>query len=146
MKSDKSGSIVGVRTAKTRRKRNSGFMKSRMMQVRLIDFSLKNAARFIIVSSDVDYDPVKVARDARTSRVAKNERQRLQNIARAQAASSEREERKKDLERTLASTRTSTASMGKFDRKLEGEKKLRGVKRKVNLVGSLLSCHSPSVV
>jgi len=121
-------------------------MKSRMMQVRLIDFSLKNAARFIIVSSDVDYDPVKVARDARTSRVAKNERQRLQNIARAQAASSEREERKKDLERTLASTRTSTASMGKFDRKLEGEKKLRGVKRKVNLVGSLLSCHSPSVV
>jgi regulator of ribosome biosynthesis len=28
-------------------------------------------------------------------------------------------------------TRTSTASMGKFDRVLDGEKKLRGVKRKV---------------
>jgi hypothetical protein len=36
--------------------------------------------------------------------------------------------------------------MGKFDKKLEGEKKLRGVKRKVSLVSSLPACHSPSIV
>lgn len=105
----------------------------------------RNAAE-LIVYSDVDYDPVKAARNERTSRVAKNERQRLQNVARAQAAGSDREGRKKDIEKTLASTRISTASMGKFDKKLEGEKKLRGVKRKVSLVSSLPACHSPSIV
>jgi regulator of ribosome biosynthesis len=78
----------------------------------------------------VDHDPIKAARDARTSRVAKNERQRLQNNARTQTAAGDREERKKDIEKTLAATRISTASMGRFDKKLDGEKKLRGVKRK----------------
>lgn len=75
------------------------------------------------------YDPVKVARDERKARVAKNEKQRLGNVARA--APSERDQRKKEIDTTLASTRISTASMGKFDKKLDGEKKLRGVKRKV---------------
>ncbi|KAN0123683.1 RRS1 domain containing protein [Lactarius tabidus] len=37
---------------------------------------------------------------------------------------------RKVIDRTLAMTRTSTASMGKFDRVLDGEKKLRGVKLK----------------
>ncbi|KAG8219020.1 ribosome biogenesis regulatory protein-domain-containing protein [Butyriboletus roseoflavus] len=78
----------------------------------------------------VDFDPVQDARNARKARVAKNERQRLQNIARAQTAREERDQRKVDIDRTLASTRTSTASMGKFDRKLEGDRKMRGVKRK----------------
>ncbi|KAG6329115.1 hypothetical protein ID866_9975 [Astraeus odoratus] len=81
-------------------------------------------------NADVDFDPVQAAREERKSRVAKNERQRLQNLARAQAAQNEREQRKVDIDKTLAATRTSTASMGKFDRKLEGDKKLRGVKRK----------------
>lgn len=81
----------------------------------------------------VDFDPVQDARNARKARVAKNERQRLQNIARAQVAREEREQRKVDIDRTLASTRTSTASMGKFDKKLEGDKKMRGVKRKVGV-------------
>lgn len=81
-------------------------------------------------NADVDFDPVQAARDERKSRVAKNERQRLQNLARAQTAQSEREQRKIELEKTLAATRTSTASMGKFDRKLEGDKKMRGMKRK----------------
>jgi regulator of ribosome biosynthesis len=76
----------------------------------------------------VEYDPVKVARDERKARVAKNEKQRLGNLARAP---SERDQRKKEIDTTLATTRISTASMGKFDKKLEGEKKLRGVKRKV---------------
>jgi regulator of ribosome biosynthesis len=81
--------------------------------------------------ADVDHDPAKVARDARKARVAKNERQQLQNLARAQSSTTKTlDERKSDIDRTLASTRISTASMGKFDKKLEGEKKIRGVKRK----------------
>ncbi|KAL4076398.1 ribosome biogenesis regulatory protein-domain-containing protein [Scleroderma citrinum] len=81
-------------------------------------------------NADVDFDPVQAARNERKSRIAKNERQRLQNLARGQAARDERDQRKSDIEKTLAATRTSTASLGKFDRKLEGDKKMRGVKRK----------------
>ncbi|EPQ59177.1 RRS1-domain-containing protein [Gloeophyllum trabeum ATCC 11539] len=83
--------------------------------------------------AEVDHDPAQELRNSRKARVAKNERQQLQNLARAQGSSSqapEREERKKDIDRTLATTRISTASMGRFDRQLEGEKKLKGVKRK----------------
>ena len=80
--------------------------------------------------TDVDYDPSKAARDERKARVAKNERQRLQNLARGAANTADR---KTQIDRTLAVTRTSTASMGRFDRTLEGEKKLKGVKRKVGL-------------
>lgn len=79
----------------------------------------------------MDFDPVKKVRDERKARVAKNEKQRAGNIARA--APRERDVRKKEIETTLATTRISTASMGKFDKKLEGEKKMRGVKRKVRL-------------
>lgn len=82
----------------------------------------------------MEHDPAQVVREARKARVAKNERQRLQNLARADGAPSEREQRKQDIEKTLATTRISTASMGKFDKKLEGEKKLRGVKRKVSVI------------
>ena len=79
----------------------------------------------------IDFDPAQEAKSARKARVAKNERQRLQNIARAEAAREVRDQRQTEIDRTLASTRVSTASMGKFDRKLEGDKKMRGVKRKV---------------
>ncbi|KAF9498819.1 RRS1-domain-containing protein [Pleurotus eryngii] len=83
------------------------------------------------LNADVNFDPVKVARDARKERVAKNEKQQLQNVKRAQGTSSNTlEERKKQIERTVATTRISTASMGRFDKRLEGEKKLKGVKRK----------------
>jgi hypothetical protein len=94
----------------------------------------------VAANADVDHDPAKVARDARKARVAKNERQRLQNMARSQAPG-EKEARKSEIDRSLATTRISTASMGRFDKKLEGEKKLKGVKRKVSrfLVHSLLS-------
>jgi hypothetical protein len=59
-----------------------------------------------------------------------------QNIARTQGGSTaagpslSREQRKTEINKTLASSRVSTASMGRFDKVLEGEKKLRGVKRK----------------
>ena len=84
---------------------------------------------------DADFDPSKEARAARKERVAKNDRQRLQNLAQTQkerpTAMGAHVDRKREIDRTLATTRTSTASMGKFDRVLDGEKKLRGVKRKV---------------
>ena len=59
-----------------------------------------------------------------------------QNIAHAQGEStvvgpSSREQRKNEINKTLATSRVSTASMGRFDKTLEGEKKLKGVKRKV---------------
>jgi regulator of ribosome biosynthesis len=71
--------------------------------------------------------------------MAKNERQHMQNLSRAQQGQTTtpkapiRAEKTREIERTLATTRVSTASMGKFDRTLEGEKKLRGVKRKVRV-------------
>ena len=74
--------------------------------------------------ADVDYDPRKVARDERKGRIAKNEKRHQQNVARAANP-------RQEIEKTLAVTRTSTASMGKFDKRLDGEKKLRGIKRKV---------------
>lgn len=96
--------------------------------------SYQSSHRIIL---DVDFNPGHEARKARKEKMAKNERQRLQNLARAekdQGASNGLQlqtQRKQDISRTLATSRTSTASMGKFDRKLEGEKKLKGVKRKV---------------
>jgi len=90
-------------------------------------------------SIDIDHDPSKIARAERKARVVKNERQMTQNIARAQGEStvagpSSKEQRKGEINRTLATSRVSTASMGKFDKVLEGEKKLKGVKRKVRLL------------
>lgn len=106
------------------------------MLVRIIFPLLKK----VIDTDDVlyaaaDFDPSKDARDARKARVAKNDKQKLGNLARAQGTkSTERDERKQDIDRTLATTRTATASMGKFDKKLDGEKKLKGIKRKVRFL------------
>ncbi|CAL1700503.1 unnamed protein product [Somion occarium] len=89
-------------------------------------------------NADVDFNPSQAARAERKEKMAKNERKHLQNLARAQAAQGTPNEsgkvpqsqRKQLIDYTLATTRVSTASMGKFDRTLEGEKKLKGVKRK----------------
>lgn len=98
-----------------------------------------------------DFDPAKESRDKRKERVAKNDKQRDQNLARAQGTSLS--EKKKEIERASQMARVSTASMGKyvqsifsytpylpfshlcyrFDKKLEGESKIRGQKRKVRL-------------
>ena len=64
-------------------------------------------------------------------RISENEKKHQQNIARA--AGGPRQERKMEIEKTLATTKLSTASMGRFDKRLDGEKKTRGVKRKVLL-------------
>ena len=108
--------------ARTDRSRISGYTKCRPMLVRL--FMLFCSGRCLHVLA-VDFDPRKAARDERKERIAKNERQRLANSARDQGTS-----RKAELDKTLATTRLSTASMGKFDKTLDGEKKLRGIKRK----------------
>ncbi|CAE6417758.1 unnamed protein product [Rhizoctonia solani] len=77
-----------------------------------------------------DYDPAVEARKERKARVTKNEKQRERNLNVAAVSSQrEREETKSKLNRTLAVTRTSTASMGRFDKKLEGDTKLKGIKR-----------------
>jgi hypothetical protein len=70
---------------------------------------------------DADYDLAKEAHAKRKERTAKNERPQMQNLA--QAAITGTGARKKDIDRTLAMTRTSTASMSKFDCVLDGEKK-----------------------
>ncbi|KAI9431900.1 ribosome biogenesis regulatory protein-domain-containing protein [Lactarius indigo] len=87
----------------------------------------------VLANADADYDPPKEARVARKERMAKNERQRLQNVARAQqgpmtttTTTGTQVDHKRYIDRTLATTRTSAASMGKFDRALDGKKKLRG--------------------
>ncbi|KAI0685998.1 RRS1-domain-containing protein [Cytidiella melzeri] len=93
-------------------------------------------------NADVDFNPSAEARKERKERIAKNEKKHQQNLARAQEAGSAATrdngaaprgsdtQRKRDIDRTLATTRISTASMGKFDKKLEGEKKMKGIKRK----------------
>ncbi|TFK25954.1 RRS1-domain-containing protein [Coprinopsis marcescibilis] len=80
-------------------------------------------------NADIDFNPQLAARQERKERVEKNQKQQLSNLKRAEAASTS-SSRKEELDRTLALARGSTASMGKFDKKLEGEKKMKGVKRK----------------
>jgi regulator of ribosome biosynthesis len=73
---------------------------------------------FVCIAND--YDPFKEARDERKARVAKNEKQRLANVARSQSQGTStsttaalKEEKKTQLNRQIAQSRTSTASMGK---------------------------------
>ncbi|ODN76342.1 hypothetical protein L198_08118 [Cryptococcus wingfieldii CBS 7118] len=107
--------------------------------------------------ADADQDPAKTARDERKARVNKNLKQQQANIAAAAKKSapivnlsaptpgtdansapllsqaqkkSAREVRKSELIRSMLISKTSTASMGKFDDKIEGEPKARGMKRK----------------
>jgi len=89
-------------------------------------------------SKDADYDPVAEARAERKQRKLRNEAQRLKNVQRsapkpssAPAPSSDpRTGRKAELDRELRATRASTASMGKFDKVLDGDTSKRGFKRK----------------
>lgn len=93
-------------------------------------------------NADDDFRPDKAAAKERKERAAKNEKQRLRNLARAAgeapaaAPKSElgsgvapRARRRAELEADLLRARGSTASLGRFDTKLEGESKPRGVKR-----------------
>lgn len=104
---------------------------------------------------DAEQDPAAAARKERKARMAKNSAQHAANLAlstasQSLAASSSRRTgngdaassvsaaqraalrtaRKAELERSMLVSKTSTASMGKFDKKIEGEPKAKGVKRK----------------
>lgn len=94
--------------------------------------------------TDPNFDPVATARNERKARSLKNEGQRLQNLQRAaqQAAkqtqdstakNAQRDQRKREVEQVLKATKKSTASLGKFDDKLQGEGREKHVKRKVRL-------------
>jgi regulator of ribosome biosynthesis len=101
-----------------------------------------------INETDPNFDPVNASKEDRKARKLKNESQRLKNLQRAAAneaaASSSkpkqptaasnaamRAKRLEVLDRDLRVTKTSTASMGKFDKVGDGEKKEKHVKRKV---------------
>lgn len=111
--------------------------------------SAREADRFRWRVADPSFDPVAASREERKARKLKNEGQRLKNLQRAAANEAtpvaktagtnmaEREVRKKIIERELKITKTSTASLGKFDDKLKGETKEKNIKRKVRL-----SCRS----
>jgi len=77
-----------------------------------------------------DFDPVLEARKTRKERTTKNKTAQGRNAAYALAGNHPQALRKQEVEKTLARTKVSTASMGKFDRKLEGDKPPRGIKRK----------------
>lgn len=99
---------------------------------------------------DTTVDPRHTARAERKARVAKNAKQHTANVAIAAAnptstlgretsapnsASrdvkvSSRAVRKAELERSMLVSKTATASLGRFDNKIEGEPKARGIKRK----------------
>ncbi|AFR98507.1 hypothetical protein C347_06485 [Cryptococcus neoformans AD2-60a] len=87
---------------------------------------------------EADQDPGKTARGERKARIAKNTKQHSANLATAAAsvsaaratAASERAARKEELNRNMLISKTSTASLGKFDNKIDGEPKARGMKRK----------------
>jgi regulator of ribosome biosynthesis len=119
--------------------------------------SLRLLLSEIRTSVEADHDPIATARKARKERIEKNTRQAARNAADALAANSTstsnatsstrpgvstlsqaqkktlREARKEELDRSMALSRTATASMGKFDKKIEGEPKIKGVKRKVSV-------------
>lgn len=109
------------------------------------------------LTADVTADPRHAARAERKARVAKNERQHARNVADAENAKAApvpiagrppkgatganamptqgekakaRTQRKAELERSMLVSKTSTASLGKFDKKIEGEPRARGMKRK----------------
>lgn len=99
------------------------------------------------LTADPTADPRSKIRGDRKARIAKNEKQHARNVADAQAHVSAldkkpsnattsggkqaaRQVRKAELDRSMLISKTATASMGKFDRKIEGEPKVKGVKRK----------------
>ena len=106
-------------------------------------------------NGNTDMDPAKTAKKERLAKQAKNEKQRLGNLARAAASTASsssggaankgglgdanaaklaraaaREKRKAELEADVLRSRASTASMGRFDKTLKGESKQKGIKRK----------------
>jgi regulator of ribosome biosynthesis len=87
-------------------------------------------------------DQFEKKRTEKKERIAKNKKQELRNVEKATAndkgmsTQELRQQRKKELESTMAVTRVSTASLGKFDKKADNEKaiKVKQGKRKFDEV------------
>ena len=105
---------------------------------------------------DDDYNPAAAIKGARKQRTLKNIQQQLKNAgttnsiqerqkADAAAKREQKSQQKADLEKSLHRSKVSTASMGKFDKKLEGEPKLKGQKRKFNPVTDTASEHKSNL-
>ena len=77
----------------------------------------------------------RLERSGRNALLVKNECQHIQNLVKAGRAGAGTDARKRDIDQMLAMTRTSTA---KFDRVLDCEKELRGVKRMASVCAFLL--------
>jgi regulator of ribosome biosynthesis len=79
-------------------------------------------------------DPYTRKREEKRERIAKNERRRQRNSDEAAAIAptrpSSNDLKKRQLQDRLVISKTATASIGKHDKKLGGEPKLKGVKRK----------------
>ncbi|KAJ2453331.1 Rhodanese- sulfurtransferase [Coemansia sp. RSA 2336] len=91
-------------------------------------------------NADPYEDQYQVRRDEKKERVDKNKRRQARNMeerAATERGLNPREMRKRELQHALVMSKGSTASMGKFDEKLKGEPKIKGVKRKFDpLVGA----------
>jgi regulator of ribosome biosynthesis len=75
--------------------------------------SLKSISlTYFPVSIDPDHDPSKIARAERKTRTTKNEMQRVKNLEGGKKSTAN-ESRNHEIEQTLATSRVSTASLGK---------------------------------
>lgn len=115
-KKNKNGLTGGEEMLRTRKRRNNGSPK---FQTTLVSLSKIWIIEYLTHSYPADdYDPIKEEKDARKSRVSKNEKQRAANVARAQAGPMQpaktREDRKDQIRNQVLHVKASTASMGKW--------------------------------
>ncbi|KAJ2598153.1 Rhodanese- sulfurtransferase [Coemansia sp. RSA 1722] len=91
-------------------------------------------------NADPYEDQYKVRREEKKERIEKNKRRSQRNYEERVAVEKgmkPHEMRKRELQKALVLSKQSTASLGKFDEKLQGEPKIKGIKRRFDpLVGS----------
>ncbi|KAJ2285753.1 Rhodanese- sulfurtransferase, partial [Coemansia sp. RSA 2706] len=84
-------------------------------------------------NADQYADQYEVRREEKKERIEKNKRRQSRNLEERAATDrglNPRDMRKNELKRALVMSKNSTASLGKFDEKLNGEPKVKGLKRK----------------
>jgi regulator of ribosome biosynthesis len=95
-------------------------------------------------SADPMEDQYAKLREEKKERVEKNKKRQKRNEEEAVAKSKgqdPRQVKKKQLQDAIAVTKRSTASLGRFDKQIEGEPKMKGMKRQVNSCPEIL--HQP---
>ncbi|KAJ2078476.1 Rhodanese- sulfurtransferase [Coemansia sp. RSA 988] len=84
-------------------------------------------------NADPEKDQFQVPREEKKERINKNQRRQQRNLeegAMSEKRKNPQQMRKRELQKALVLSKSSTASLGKFDEKLEGEPKIKGLKRK----------------